>query len=150
LALNSSPATPTKEVSIEHVAETAGVSHGLLYRYFPSKRAFFAAVVETEGERLLAASSPDPALSPLDQIKAGLDIYIDQAEISPSAYRMAHQLAADGDPGPNRQERNVIQRIRVLTSPTSSLNTGRRARHPMASPPAIPSTTRLATPWSAR
>lgn len=29
---------------------------------------------------------------------------------------MAHQLAADGGPGPNRQERNVIQRDRVLTS----------------------------------
>lgn len=107
---------PYEEVSIENVAETAGVSHGLLYRYFPSKRAFFAAVVETEGERLLDASSPDPAFSPLDQIKTGLDIYIDQAEISPSAYRMAHQLGADDDPVPNRQERNVIQRDRVLTS----------------------------------
>lgn len=42
---------PYEEVSIEHVAGTAGVSHGLLYRYFPSKRAFFAAVVEAEGER---------------------------------------------------------------------------------------------------
>jgi hypothetical protein len=42
-------------------------------------QAFFAAVIEVEGERLLNASHPDPALSPLGQIMAGLDVYIDQA-----------------------------------------------------------------------
>jgi AcrR family transcriptional regulator len=108
---------PYEQVSIEKVAELAGVSHGLLYRYFPSKQAFFAAVIELEGESLLNASSPDPALSPLDQIRAGLDVYIDQAENSPSAYRMAHQVgAADGGLDRTRQSRNSIQRDRVLNS----------------------------------
>jgi AcrR family transcriptional regulator len=108
---------PYEQVSIEKVAELAGVSHGLLYRYFPSKQAFFAAVIEAEGERLLHASLPDPALSPLDQIKAGLDVYIDQAENSPSAYRMAHQLgSADSGLEPSGQARNIIQRDRVLNS----------------------------------
>jgi AcrR family transcriptional regulator len=108
---------PYEQVSIEQVAELAGVSHGLLYRYFPSKQAFFAAVIEAEGERLLHASLPDPALSPLDQIKAGLDVYIDQAENSPSAYRVAHQLGfADSGLEPSRQVRNNIQCDRVLDS----------------------------------
>lgn len=106
-----------EQVSIEKVAELAGVSHGLLYRYFPSKQAFFAAVIEVEGERLLNASHPDPALSAIDQIMAGLDVYIDQAENSPSAYRMAHQIeAADSSLDPTRQARNIIQRDRVLNS----------------------------------
>ena len=108
---------PYEQVSIEKVAELAGVSHGLLYRYFPSKQAFFAAVIDAEGERLLHASLPDPALSPLGQIKAGLDVYIDQAENSPSAYRMAHQLGStDSGLEPTRQLRNIIQRDRVLDS----------------------------------
>ena len=82
---------PYDKVSIEDIADRARVSHGLLYRYFPSKKAFFAAIIEAEGAHLLRASSPDPALSPHDQIRAGLDVYIAQAERSPAAYRMAHQ-----------------------------------------------------------
>jgi AcrR family transcriptional regulator len=108
---------PYDQVSIEKVAELAGVSHGLLYRYFPSKQAFFAAVIETVGQRLLNATRPNPALSPLDQIKAGLDVYIDQAENCPSAYRMAHQFgAADRSLDLTRQARNIVQRDRVLNS----------------------------------
>lgn len=108
---------PYEQVSIEEVADLAGISHGLLYRYFPSKRAFFDAVVEVEGASLLRASSPDPALSPLDQIRAGLDTYIDQAEKSPAGYRMANQAGtADGDLGSTRQERIVIQRDHILNS----------------------------------
>jgi AcrR family transcriptional regulator len=108
---------PYEQVSIEEVAELAQISHGLLYRYFPSKQAFFAAVVEVERATLLRASSPDPALSPLDQIKAGLDVYIGQAEKSPAGYRMAHQAGtADGDLGPTHQARITIQRDRILNS----------------------------------
>ncbi|MBW0017399.1 MAG: TetR/AcrR family transcriptional regulator [Mycobacterium sp.] len=108
---------PYEQVSIEEVAALAGVSRGLLYRYFPSKRAFFAAVVELEGDNLLRASSPDPALSPLDQIKAGLDVYIDQAENSPTGYRMAHHAeSTEDDLGPTRQARTTIQRDRILNS----------------------------------
>jgi AcrR family transcriptional regulator len=38
--------SPYDDVWIEQVAEIAGVSRGLLYHYFPTKRDFFAAVVE--------------------------------------------------------------------------------------------------------
>lgn len=106
---------PYEHVSIEEVAEAAGISHGLLYRYFPSKRAFLAAVVEHEGVSLLRASSPDPSLAPLDQIRAGLDVYIDRAESAPAGYRMAHYAgAAGGDLGPSKEERITIQRDRIL------------------------------------
>jgi AcrR family transcriptional regulator len=108
---------PYEQVSIEELAEVAQISHGLLYRYFPSKQAFFAAVVEVEGANLLRASAPDPTLSALDQIKAGLDVYIDQAEESPAGYRVAHQAGnADRDLGSTRQARITIQRDRILAS----------------------------------
>ncbi|OBI22698.1 hypothetical protein A5713_10795 [Mycobacterium sp. E2497] len=108
---------PYEKVSIEDVAKRARVSHGLLYRYFSSKRAFFAAVVEAEGANLLRASAPDPALSPLDQIRAGLDVYIAEAERSPAAYRMAHHARITGEELDSMQQaRSTLQRDRILTS----------------------------------
>jgi AcrR family transcriptional regulator len=108
---------PYEQVSIEGVAEIAHISCGLLYHYFPSKRAFFAAIVEEEGANLLRASTPDLSRPPLDQIKAGLAVYIDHAEQNPDGYRMAHQVAiTDSDLGPTRQTRITTQRDRILIS----------------------------------
>jgi AcrR family transcriptional regulator len=108
---------PYQEVSIEEVADIARISSGLLYHYFPSKRAFFLAIVEAQGANLLDASTPDPSLPPLDQIKAGLEVYIDSAKQSPDAYRLAHKAAfADQDAQPLRQARVVVQRDRVLAA----------------------------------
>lgn len=107
---------PYEQVSIDEVAEIAKISCGLLYHYFPSKRAFFLAIVEHEGAKLLRASSPDPALPPLDQVKAGLEVYIDYAERHPDGYRMARQAAfTDNDLHPIHQARITAQRDRILT-----------------------------------
>lgn len=106
---------PYQEVSIEEVAEIAQISCGLLYHYFPSKRAFFLAIVEDESTKLLRASTPDPALPPLDQLKAGLEVYIDYAERHPDGYRMAHQATTTGqDLHPIHQARVTAQRDRIL------------------------------------
>ncbi len=51
---------PYDDVWIEQVAEIAGVSRGLLYHYFPTKRDFFAAVVERESERMLRMTAAVP------------------------------------------------------------------------------------------
>lgn len=106
---------PYDQVSIEEVAEIARISTGLLYRYFPSKRAFFLAIVEVESAKLLQASIPDPALSPLDQLNAGLEVYIDYAERHPDSFRLAqHSHAADYDLHPLHQARVAAQRDRIL------------------------------------
>ena len=52
---------PYDQVSIEEVAEIARISTGLLYRYFPSKRAFFVAIVELESGKLLKPASQIPS-----------------------------------------------------------------------------------------
>ncbi len=108
---------PYEEVSIEEVAQTAQVSSGLLYHYFPSKRAFFLAIVAEQGARLVDASVPDPSLSPADQVKAALEVYLDSAERSPDAYRMAHTIVStDRDAQELRQQRVTVQRDRILAS----------------------------------
>jgi AcrR family transcriptional regulator len=106
---------PYEQVSIEEVAEIAQISTGLLYHYFPSKRAFFLAIVEDESAKLLRASTPDPMLSPLDQLNAGLEVYIDYAEHHPDGFRLAHQFqATDNDLQPLHQARVTAQRDRIL------------------------------------
>ena len=51
---------PYDEVRIDEIAERAGVSRALMYHYFPDKRAFFAAVVKDEADRLYEATNDPP------------------------------------------------------------------------------------------
>jgi AcrR family transcriptional regulator len=91
-------AEPYERVHIERVAELAGVSRGLLYHYFPTKGAFFAALVERTVEHLRAATAPDPALSPLEQLRHGIDAYLAHCRANPHAARAVHRGAASADP----------------------------------------------------
>jgi AcrR family transcriptional regulator len=108
---------PYEQVSIEEVAEIAQISCGLLYHYFPSKRAFFVAIAEDESAKLLQASTPDPSLPPLEQLKAGLEVYIDHAERHPDSFRVARQAAiTDNHERRIYQERFTAHRDRILTA----------------------------------
>ncbi|MEW5811342.1 MAG: TetR/AcrR family transcriptional regulator [Actinomycetota bacterium] len=76
---------PYDEVRIDEIAERAGVSRALMYHYFPDKRAFFAAVVRAEGERLFEATntSPMPGQSVFWQVRAGVLAYLRYDEEHP-------------------------------------------------------------------
>ncbi len=49
---------PIHELSIDDVAGEAGISRGLLFHYFPSKRDFYVAVISAAGRRLLRVTKP--------------------------------------------------------------------------------------------
>jgi AcrR family transcriptional regulator len=85
------------EVQIDQIAQEAGVSRGLLYHYFPSKRAFFAAVVQGGYDEILAVTRPDPTLSPAEQLQRGLVAYLDYVESHPHMYRAIFRSAASLD-----------------------------------------------------
>src|SRR5436853_3808210 len=78
---------PYDEVSIEEVAERAGIAKGLLYHYFPSKRAFYVAVVREHLTEVDELTEPDPALPPLERLLVGIDAYLDYAERNVAGYR---------------------------------------------------------------
>jgi AcrR family transcriptional regulator len=108
---------PYQDVSVDEVATIAQISSGLLYHYFPSKRAFFLAIVEDESAKLLSASAPDPKLAPIEQVKAGVEVYIDYAERHPDGFRMAQRAAiTDTDLRQIHQARVTAQHDRILTS----------------------------------
>ncbi|MER5748693.1 TetR/AcrR family transcriptional regulator [Streptomyces sp. NPDC002088] len=98
--------SPYDDVWIEQVAEIAGVSRGLLYHYFPTKRDFFAAVVERESERMLRMTSAVPGVPVREQLTAGLDAYLEYVETHAHGYRAFHRADAAGD----QSVRRVYQR----------------------------------------
>ncbi|MGW5329322.1 TetR/AcrR family transcriptional regulator [Streptomyces sp. NPDC004014] len=89
--------SPYDEVRIERVAEMADVSRGLLYHYFPTKRDFFAAVVERESERMLRMTAAVPGVPVREQLLAGLDTYLAYVQAHAHGFRAFHRADAAGD-----------------------------------------------------
>ena len=112
---------PYDEVRIDEIAERAGVSRALMYHYFPDKRAFFAAVVRAEGERLFEATDavPDPALSMFDQLRTGVMAYLRYDEEHPHGAWAAYLGMGRSDPvlrgiddiDNDRQANRIMSRI---------------------------------------
>lgn len=108
--------SPYDDVWIERVAEIAGVSRGLLYHYFPTKRDFFAAVVERESERMLRMTAAVPGVPVREQLGAGLDAYLGYVEAHAPGFRAFHRADAAGDQAVRRvyqralaaQERQIL------------------------------------------
>ncbi|MEU9627320.1 TetR/AcrR family transcriptional regulator [Streptomyces luteogriseus] len=108
--------SPYDDVWIEQVAEIAGVSRGLLYHYFPTKRDFFAAVVERESERMLRMTAAVPGIPVRDQLAAGLETFLEYVEAHAHGYRAFHRADAAGDQAVRRvyqralaaQERQIL------------------------------------------
>ncbi len=75
-----------RQISVEAVAEHAGVSPGLLFHYFGTQRKFRQAVIEEIARDLLDQIEPDPALSPVQQLHAGLETFIAHVAHHPELY----------------------------------------------------------------
>ncbi len=88
---------PHDEVSIEEIAEAAGVSKGLLYHYFPTKKDFVLAALERGQKQLAEELRPEPDLEPQAQLDASLDAFLNYVEDHASAYTTIFR-GAGGDP----------------------------------------------------
>ncbi|MEU8625441.1 TetR/AcrR family transcriptional regulator [Streptomyces sp. NPDC048669] len=67
------------ELSTDDVARRAGISRGLLFHYFDSKRDFYRCVVRRECDGFAAATEPDPSLEPVPWLRsfiAGFAAYV--------------------------------------------------------------------------
>jgi AcrR family transcriptional regulator len=112
---------PYDEVRIDEIAERAGVSRALMYHYFPDKRAFFAAVVKDEADRLYAATNnPPPAgMTLFEEIRTGVLAYMAYHEQNPEAAWAAYVGLGRSDPvllgiddeAKNRQREHIMSRL---------------------------------------
>jgi AcrR family transcriptional regulator len=117
---------PYDEVRIDEIAERAGVSRALMYHYFPDKRAFFAAVVKDEADRLYETTNKDTAigLTMFEEVRTGVMAYMAYHEQNPEAAWAAYVGLGRSDPvllgiddeAKNRQLEHIMARIGELVA----------------------------------
>lgn len=84
------------EISIDVLAEKAGVSRGLLYHYFGSKQDFRLAVIRHAVEDLVAKTAPPGEGEPLERMLVSLGVYVDYVLANLTLYRSLVRAAAGG------------------------------------------------------
>jgi AcrR family transcriptional regulator len=102
---------PYDELSMRKIAQAAGISHPLLYRYFPSKQSFFRAALEQTAAELFARTRPDPSLPAWEQLTAGLEAFLELIDENALAYRQLMRSVASAP-----EVREMVDNVRETTS----------------------------------
>jgi len=105
------------QVSVEEVAEAAGVSRALLFHYFESKQDFLVALTTTQSRRMLERTEPDLTLEdPLAIARASLGEFIDYVSANRSAYLAILQGVGASDPAMRKvaDDTRAVMAERVL------------------------------------
>jgi AcrR family transcriptional regulator len=85
------------DASMAEVARAAGISKGLLYHYFPSKRDLFVATLEAAAAELRDLTEPDPSRPIPEQLGAILDAYLGWIEDHADSYAKLLESATGSD-----------------------------------------------------
>ncbi|MFO0614933.1 MAG: TetR/AcrR family transcriptional regulator [Polyangiaceae bacterium] len=98
LGLSIFGSTNYDAISIDDIAERAGMSKGLLYHYFVSKRGFYVAVVRHAAAKLAEQFVFDPGLPPEARARRGLELYLDFVSDRAEAYTALMRSGVGSDP----------------------------------------------------
>lgn len=85
------------ELTIDVLAEEAGISRGLLYHYFGSKHAFREAVVRRAVDDLVEQTAPPAGGEPLERLLASVAAYVDYVVANYEGYVSIVRGAAGGN-----------------------------------------------------
>ncbi|HEX5861741.1 MAG TPA: TetR/AcrR family transcriptional regulator [Nocardioides sp.] len=96
------------ELTIDVLAEEAGISRGLLYHYFGNKQEFREAVVRRAVADLVEQTAPPPGGEPLERLLASVAAYVDYVETNYQGYVSIVRGAAGG----NETLRQVYEQTR--------------------------------------
>ena len=102
-----------EDISIDDLAEEAGISKGLLYHYFRSKREFYVETVRAASRRLQLLTTPDPALPAPDRLRAAIDAHLRYIQEHGPVYAAVYRSGVAIAPEVREileQHRNVILR----------------------------------------
>ena len=67
---------PIQEVSLDEVAAEAGISRALIFHYFPTKAAYYEAVVLAAGRRVVHMVKPDAGVRGREALRQIIERYI--------------------------------------------------------------------------
>jgi AcrR family transcriptional regulator len=99
------------ELSMRRIARAAGISHPLLYRYFPTKQSYFRATLEQAAEVLRARTTPDPSLPPAKQLTTSLEGFLELVDENAIAYRKLMESVTSAP-----EVREMVGEIRSTTA----------------------------------
>lgn len=85
------------ELSIEDLAEAAGVSRGLLFHYFAGKADFHLQVARAAADELIARTAPDPTWAPEETLLRSVGAFVDYVEDNRQSYLSLVRGAGSGD-----------------------------------------------------
>ena len=85
------------ELSVELIAQSAGISRGLLFHYFASKQEFHLEVAKAAAAEMIRRTEPDTSLAPVEALRGALDAFIDYVEENPDNYKSLVRGAASGN-----------------------------------------------------
>jgi AcrR family transcriptional regulator len=97
------------EVSIDDIASAAGISKGLLYHYFPTKRDLYLAGLRATAEEL-AAQVQACHNEPVTRLQRALDAYLTHAKANAGSYTALMRGGIGSDP----EVATVAQRTRQV------------------------------------
>ncbi|SOD71283.1 TetR family transcriptional regulator [Jatrophihabitans sp. GAS493] len=114
LGLQMLATRPLEELSVEELADQAGISRGLLFHYFNSKQEFHLAVATEAARHMLEVTAPDPDLPAEQRLVTSLGKMIDYVTENSDTYISLVRGAASGD-----------DELRALFDATRSANANR-------------------------
>ncbi|NLU62138.1 TetR/AcrR family transcriptional regulator [Rhodococcus sp. HNM0563] len=89
---------PLDQISVEDIADEAGVSRGLLFHYFSSKHEFHVELVRHISRDMLECTAPDDTLEPFDMLRGTIVSYADYVTERRDTYVSMLRGTASGDP----------------------------------------------------
>jgi AcrR family transcriptional regulator len=96
-------------VSVDDLARVAGVSKGLVYHYFPTKRDFYVGALDHAAQQLLDETLvPDRDLSAAERLRRGLETYLDFVD----HHRVAFVALMRGGIGADPKVTAILERTR--------------------------------------
>lgn len=109
LGLAAFGAQPYDEVSTEAIAAAAGISHGLVFHYFATKRDYYLAVLRAASQELLDAALAAEGDDPLVRLHGGLATYFAFVERRAAPYGALLR----GGVGSDRTVQAIVDRTRA-------------------------------------
>src|SRR5579875_1352906 len=85
------------ELSVELIAQTAGISRGLLFHYFASKQEFHLEVARAAAAEMIRRTEPDSSLPLVEALRGSIGAFVDYVEENPDNYKSLVRGAASGD-----------------------------------------------------
>ena len=112
------------DVSVDDLARVAGISKGLLYHYFPTKRDLYVAGLSEIADELVdAVTRVVEELAPIDRVRASVDAYLEYVARHSRAFVALMRGGIGSDPEVAAVVESVRSRLfdQLSGSPVASL-----------------------------